>query len=306
MPAIAYPVVRGLILLTLLALVGTVVAARLVARAEPHRVPHAAIVIDGWLRRLPGLLAWFLLTLSLLRGGLQVLAFSDPGMPIDNELAVAVLTVGPWGQGWMIQTAAAFILLALSWLVQRDARRLQWTVALLTLILIVAQSGMGHGVEDFWAPALLGRLTHAAHLIGAGLWVGTLMVLAIAVIPSLRGEAAQPVLADVIRRFSVHARTGALIVVASGVVATLAYTASLSDLWSTTWGWLLLAKLGAFVGIAALGFVNWRYLTPRLTEGASPAARQLRLAVAIEVALAIALLGITAVLVASELPVTAA
>ena len=305
MAAIAYPVVRGLILFTLLALVGTVVAARLVARSGVGTLGSPAIVIDGWLRRLPGLLAWFLLTLSLLRGGLQLLAFSDPGMPIDNALAVAVLTVGPWGTGWMVQTAAAFILLALSWLLRRDATRLQWTVALMTGILIVAQSGMGHGVEDFWRPALLGRATHAAHLLGGGLWVGTLMVLALAVIPSLQGAAARPVLADIIRRFSVHARTGALLVVASGVVATLTYTASLNDLWSSTWGWLLLAKLAGFLGIAALGWFNWRILTPRLTAGDRPAASQLRLAVAIEVAVAIAVLGFTAVLVAVELPVTA-
>lgn len=305
MLAIAYPVVRGLILVTLLALVGTVAAARLIARTD-LRDPHAAAVIGGWLTRLPGLLAWFLLTLSLLRGALQVLSFSDPGMPVDTELAIAVLTVGPWGTGWMVQTAAAFILLALSWLLRHDTKRLQLTVALMTLILIVAQSGMGHGVEDFWQPMVLGRLVHGGHLLGAGLWVGTLLVLAIAVIPSLRGDTAHAALAQVIRRFSGLARLGALLVVLSGVVATVTYVEALSQLWTTTWGLLLLAKLGAFVGIAVLGWINWRVITPRLMAGTPPAARQLRTAVAVEGALALLLLALTAVLVATALPVAAA
>lgn len=304
MPAIAYPVIRGLILVTLLALVGVVVTTRLVARAGIGGSPSGA-VIAGWLQRLPGLLAWFLLTLSLLRGALQLLAFSDPGMPIDGDLAVAVLTLGPWGKGWMVQTSAAFILLALSWLLRRDPRRLQVTVGLMTLLLIVAQSGMGHGVEDFWRPTWLGRAVHAGHLLGAGLWVGTLMVLGIAVIPSLRDAASRPVLADIIRRFSGHARLGALLVVLSGVVATVSYTSALDDLWTTTWGRLLLGKLAAFAGIAALGWLNWKVITPRLTSGSPPADRHLRLAVSLEIALAVLLVGLTAVLVATELPITA-
>jgi putative copper resistance protein D len=296
--------VRGLILLTLLALVGTVVAARLVERAGVDRLapPRAAGVIAGWLQRLPGLLAWFLLILSLVRGLLQVLAFSDPGMPIDTELALAVLTVGPWGTGWMVQTAAAFILLALSWLARDSPVRLRRTVALMTGLLLVAQSGMGHGVEDFWSPALLGRAVHLTHLLGGGLWIGTLMILGLAVIPSLLDDDARASLGDVVRRFSVHARIGALLVVSSGVLATLVYTASLADLWTTPWGWLLLGKLAAFVAIAALGWINWRVITPRLLANEVPAVRQLRMAVALEATLALLVVGLTAVLVASELP----
>lgn len=302
MPELAYPVVRGLILLTLLALVGTVGASRLVTRAPVPPPPEAHGVIAGWLQRLPGLLAWFLLMLSLLRGALQVLAFNDPGMPLDPDLVAAVLTVGPWGTGWMVQTAGAFILLALTWLHRAAPIRLQWTVALMTVLLIVAQAGMGHGVEELWQPALLGRVTHATHLLGAGLWVGTLMVLALGVFPSLRDASARPVLADLVRRYSVYARTGALLVVISGVVATVTYVTALRELWTTTWGVLLLVKLAAFGGIAALGWVNWRLITPRLTAGAPPAAARLRTAVLIEIALAVVLLAVTAVLVASALP----
>jgi putative copper export protein len=297
-----YPVVRGLILLSLLALVGTVIACRLVERSRVVTLPAEHATIAGWMQRLPGLLAWFLLILSMLRGGLQVLSFSDPGMPVDSELAAAILTVGPWGKGWMVQTAAAFILLALSWLL-RTRPGSQWTMtAVLTTVLLLAQSGMGHGVEDFWQPSWLGRAVHFGHLLGAGLWIGTLMILLIAVLPSLRAEGARGALGDVVRGFSTHARIGAALVVASGVVATFAYTDSLGQLTTTDWGRLLLLKVVTFVVIAASGWYNWRVVTPRLLAGSPPAAAQLRTAVTIECLLALILLGATALLVAAAIP----
>ncbi len=266
------------------------------------RLPGPEATIRGWLTRLPGLLAWFLLMLSLVRGGLQVLAFNDPGMPVDPDLARAVLTTGPWGDGWIVQTATAFMLLGLSWLFRRSATRLRWTVAGLTMVLLVAQSGMGHGVESLWAPAWLGRVTDTTHLLGAGLWLGTLTVLGLAVIPSLTGEEARPALAGVIERFSRYGQGGAALLVLSGALATWTYTPSISDLWTSTWGRLLLAKLALLVGVAGLGFLNWKVVTPRLVAGEPKAASQLRRAVAIELLLGLLLIAVTAVLVATALP----
>ncbi len=263
--------------------------------------PRAAIV-NGWLQRLPGLLAWFLLMLSLARGGLQVLAFSDPGAPIDPELASAVLTTGPWGNGWIVTTSAAFILLALSWLFRNAPSRQRLMVALLTTIIVVAEAGMGHGVESTWHPAALGRAVHASHLFGAGLWVGTLAVLAMAVVPNLQDDGDRPVLARVIAGFSAYARLGAALLLASGVIATWTYVSHLGDLWTSDWGKLLLAKLALLAGVAAIGFYNWKVLTPALARDVAPATGRLRRAMAIELVLAVLLVAVTAVLVATGLP----
>jgi putative copper export protein len=56
------------------------------------------------------------------------------------------------------------------------------------------------------------------------------------------------------------------------------------------------------MGVAALGFWNWRVLTPRLTSGDPPAASQLRRAVAIELTLGALLIAVTAVLVGVGTP----
>jgi putative copper export protein len=298
----AQPLARGLILITLLLLVGTVSSAALVERAGLDGRTQGAQVISGWLRRLPGLLAWFLLTLSLVRGALQVLSFTDPGTAIDPELARAVLTTGTWGTAWVSQTLIAFMLLALSWLFRATNTRLRWTVALGSLALLVTQAGMGHGVEPFWSPPALGRVVHFGHLLGAGLWMGTLAVLGLAVLPSLSAVSHQRALAVLLTDFSKLARTGALLLVISGVVATWTYTSTLSDLWLTVWGKLLLAKLTLLVGVAAIGFWNWRVLTPRLSAERPYAPRQLLVAIAAEVALALFLIAVTAVLVGVGTP----
>ena len=299
---VATPLTRGLILITLMLLTGTVTAGALVHRAGIDGRTSAAHVIHGWLGRLPGLLAWFLLTLSLLRGALQVLSFTDPGTSIDPELARAVLTSGSWGAGWVSQTLVAFIVLALSWLFRRTPQRVRWTMALGVMALLIAQAGMGHGVEPFWDPSGLGRVVHFGHLVGAGIWMGTLAVLALAVFPSLAADTQHRPMVTLLGDFSRVARIGALLLVVSGVVATWTYTNTLSELWLTTWGKLLLAKLVLLAGVAAIGFWNWRVLTPRLDADAPNAAGQLRRAVALELSLALFLIAVTAVLVGVGTP----
>lgn len=299
------PLVRGLFLLALLPLLGLAVTTPLVRRAGVDHDPVAAAVIRGWLTRLPGLLAWFLLTLSLARGALQVLAFSDPAAPIDPELARVVLLEGSWGLGWTLQTFGAFLLLAISFLTMRRPPAQHLAVVAFGALLAWAQAGMGHGADTALWPDGLGRATHLGHLLGGGVWLGTLMVLALAVFPTLATPDRTPLLAAVVRRFSVPARAGALLLVLTGAVSTWHYTGSLLDAPGTLWGRLLLLKLALLAGVAAMGWYNWRRITPRLEAGADGAAADLRRAVLLELVLGFLLLAATAVLVGTAVPVEA-
>jgi putative copper export protein len=297
------PIVRGLMLLALLLLLGLGVAAHLVARAGLERDPEAAAVVRGWLTRLPGLLAWFLLMLSLSRGALQVLAFSEPGAPIDMTLARAVLLEGSWGVGWLVSTAAAFLLLAISWLLMARPEHQRRVVLGGALVIAWAQAGMGHGADEALWPAGLGRAMHLGHLVGGGLWLGTLGILALAVLPTLRSPGRLPLLARVIAQFSVPARAGAALLVVSGAVATWTYTGPLLELPETLWGRLLLVKLGLLGGVAALGWHNWKRITPALEAGEANAPARLHRAVLGELLLGLLLVVATAVLVGTGLPV---
>jgi len=300
--ALAMPIVAGLTFLTLMQLLGLVIAGRLVDRAGLAGAA-AEPVVRGWLLRLPALLAWFLLMLALVRGALQVLAFHDPGTPLDTELMRIVLTEGSWGTGWMLETAGAFVLLALSWLLAARPAQQRTAITILVIVIVLAEAGMGHGADALWTPAPLGRLVHATHLLGAGVWLGTLLVMALAVFPALVATEARAVLAGVLTGFSPWARLGAALLVVSGGAATWTYTGSLLELPQVPWGQLLLAKLLVLLPILGLGWYNWRVLTPRLVADDAPAMRTLRRAALVEVLLAVAVIAITAAMVHQALPV---
>lgn len=296
-----FPIVRGLISLTILLLIGTIVAGHITARALAGRDAAAQAHVDGWLSRLPGLLAWFLLTLSLGRGALQILSFAEPGEPVDLELVSALLLEGVWGTAWTLQTVAAFVLLAGSWLLRERRRKASWLGVGCVGVIVWAQSGMGHGADDVWRGPL-GRIVGVVHQTGGGLWLGTLAVLTIVVFPVLRDDRRIALLASVVRSFSVPARVGAALLVGSGVAATWVYVRSLDSLVSTTYGRLVLAKVALLAITAAFGWWNWRVVTPALEGVESIAPTRLRRAVLLELAIGVVILGVTAVLTGSPTP----
>ena len=299
-----FPAVRGLITASLLLLVGLQVADRIVARRVLGQDPALDAHLRGWLSRLPGLLAWFLLMLSLSRGALQVLSFVDPGEQVTPELVRGMLWQGTWGDAWVLQSSAALALLATSWLLRANQRLRGPVSALLVAALLWSQTGMGHPADEIWG-SLPGRVVDLAHLVGGGLWLGTLGVLALTVFPALRDESRIALLAAVVRDFSNPARIGALLLLLSGGLATWTYSGSLAAIPATTWGQLLLIKLACLAGVVVLGWYNWKVVTPAL-EGAHPIApSRLRRAVTIELCLGAVMLAITAFLVATPLPLHA-
>jgi putative copper export protein len=89
-------------------------------------------------------------------------------------------------------------------------------------------------------------------------------------------------------------------VVATGIASAVLRLTRVSDLWTTPYGITLLLKV-FFVGMLfAAGAWNWRRMKPRLTG--ENAIAPLRSTAWLELLLATAVLGITAILVALELP----
>ncbi|MPZ29367.1 MAG: copper transporter, partial [Micromonosporaceae bacterium] len=125
-------------------------------------------------------------------------------------------------------------------------------------------------------------------------WVGGLAVLV------LGATAAEDDLATPAGRFSRIAGWAIVVVLATGTINALLHVDAPDQLWTTTWGRLVLAKLALFAGIAWLGWRNRTRLLPRLT-GARKAFRTMALA---EVALMIVAFG-TATGLASSIPADA-
>ena len=117
-----------------------------------------------------------------------------------------------------------------------------------------------------------------------------------------------PLLAGVVGRFSLLAVIAVTGLLLTGIIQAIALVGALDALVETGYGRLLLAKIILLLGIVSLGAYNQRRLLPQLRTAAAGgeepgrAAALLRRSVTFEVGLALIVLGVTSVLVATEPP----
>jgi putative copper export protein len=158
------------------------------------------------------------------------------------------------------------------------------------------------------APLLVGpwyRIVNPLHRLAGGLWIGTLFVLLFAGFnaalksnadPTRRGEIA----ANMVHSFSPLALTAFGAVGISGIYTAYRHLKRLDQLWTTPYGYALIAKLCVVAVVAALGAWNWRRQRPLL--GTESAARVLRRSATAELAAGTIVLIIAAVLVSLPSP----
>lgn len=296
-----YPVVRGLLFITLLLLVGTQTASWIVQRRVADSAGELSRSIRDSIDAFATPLALLLLALSVARAAVQLWSLKDPTESLTPEFAQAVLLEGTWGTSWLLQSIAAALLLILSLLAARRPMQRATLAPLLILLTLWAQTGMGHAASNFWGGPL-GRGLQLSHLIGGGVWLGTLGIMAVAVLPALSQNEARPLLTAVLAEFSVAALAGAVLVVLAGLLITLKYAGSLQAFLAAPWGRLLMLKVACLGGVAGLGWYNWRHTTPAVARGDAGGARRLHRMVRIELALGLVMLAFTAFLVATQLP----
>lgn len=117
--------------------------------------------------------------------------------------------------------------------------------------------------------------------------------------PDDRGAAA----AALIDAFSPTALFFAGVVVATGVFSAWLHVGEVTALWTTGYGRTLLLKVGVLSLVFATGAYNWLRVKPTL--GSPAAAGRLRRSATVELAIAVLVLAVTAVLVATPLPTEA-
>jgi putative copper export protein len=304
LPLDLYALGRGLAYAATLALIGACVFAALLPRwrdAEDDDTALAARALDRAWRVAVGA-AVLLVLAHLLRGYGQVRSFLDPIEPTTWEFAKPVLTETAWGRGWMAQLTAAGLSLCMAGLAPR--RSISGIQLLGTAAIAVACTSplTGHAVEHPWGLPL-GVGLHALHLIGGGVWIGTLFSVLTAGLRAVMSPSRAPdhaAVARMIAVFSPVALTGAGLAVAAGVLMAYAYIGDFTSLWGTTYGKTLLAKTTLLGITLALGAWNWRRVTPRL--GSAAGTRELTRSATMELVIGALLLGATAVLVALPAP----
>jgi copper transport protein len=140
------------------------------------------------------------------------------------------------------------------------------------------------------------------HVTAGAVWVGGLAFLLLALLHA-RGER-WSVAMQAVPRFSAAALFAVAALVMSGVVNGFLEVRSWSGLWETTYGVLLLVKVGLVAPLLALGAFNKRLSVPRIRSQLASALdkRRFLAATAAELALFAGVLGVTAVLVAEPPP----
>ena len=246
---------------------------------------------------------------SMLRLADQIMALRLPGDPVLTN-AGALLGSTTWGTGFLWQAAALLLALGALRAASRSPRAtVAWTLAVVGAIgLCVTPALQGHaiGSEQYTIIAVAADI---AHVTGAGLWLGTLGMIAVlgVTLPNSDGitsperarlaDARLSMLVPLVPRVALP---GAALLLVSGVTSAVLHLREPSDLWRVEWGRYVLIKTVLAIAIVALGAVNWRRLGPRLPEadGVPP----LRRSLLIELGVSALLLLVTATLVVTPLP----
>ncbi len=200
---------------------------------------------------------------ALLRGGLLVAAVSTlaalllqgpytAGQPLTDvfdRTLLADATNSPFGAWTQARLYLLLAAAAVLWPADALTSRMSQVLAVAGLVLVaVTFTGTGHAAPD----GLPARAVDTAHVVAAGVWVGGLIVLAATSIASGPRPAG-----TVFAAFSRLALGAVLVLVGTGAVNGLLRLASWSQLWSTAYGQVLLAKL-ALVTVALLAAAGSR------------------------------------------------
>jgi copper transport protein len=215
----------------------------------------------------------------------------------DLEIVLVLFALAAWALLWV-----------------DDGRRRQRSVAgllalagaLLAAAAATAVPGLaGHAAQT--SPAALSLVLDWTHVTAAAVWLGGLVGLVILGVRTPAG-ARVDVLGLVVRRFSRTALVCVLLVIASGVAASIIHLPTLSSLWGTSYGQAIMVKVALLSCALVAGGINYARTTPRLAAArergdrglGESGARLLRRTVRAEVVLVSAT--VLAAMVLSSLP----
>jgi copper transport protein len=160
-------------------------------------------------------------------------------------------------------------------------------------------SGHSFGAERNRVAAIV---LDALHTWGAAAWIGGLAMLFVVGLQADRAtQTSGSRLSEWVRAFSPIALVSFAVLTVSGTFATWIHVGGVGPLFGSTYGRILLLKLTLIAGVAAVGWYNWKRVTPLLgtREGRR---RFLARSVPVELLLGGAVLLATAVLVGTALP----
>jgi copper transport protein len=288
---VAFWLVRFLNLTFILLGVGGAIALAIVLMAEDARLRRPLWIVLA-------LTASVLALVSLAGIGLEGAKASALGLDaaVRPSLIRDVLDTR-FGEAWLLRAVLAGVLALIATLAIWRAgygRLLAWAAGIVGVVIALTPALSGHA-------RVHGRLAVASdwmHVLAASAWAGGLAFLLLAL---WRGRGNRWAVASrSVPRFSALAVISITLLLTAGVVNGLYELGSWRGLWETTYGRLLLVKVGLVLPILALGAFNNRVSVPRLRAGLASALERKRflMSTGVELAIAVVIVGVTAALVA--------
>jgi putative copper export protein len=254
-----------------------------------------------------------------LRMVVQVRGFRDPFVPLSEDLSFLVLETF-WGTVWIAQGILILGLAVAFWTARGPeplgdaaagdstgpqvgaplrASPAWWAAGGLTLSLVVTLALSSHamGVESGRSLAVVADGIHA---LAAGSWVGALCLILVVGRTRMHGTSGSHVFVAQLRSFSPMALVSVPALIVMGVFLSWTHLRAPSDLWDSSYGRILSAKVLLAGGAFLFGLLNWRRGLPASDTVAGQQA--LRRRGAWEVSMAAGVLLLTAVLVQSARP----
>jgi len=245
-------------------------------------------------------------------------AWSAGGSPTAASAVGDILSDTRFGDIWFVRIALAGAALLFSMLVFRGASapwwqpitapgNTMWAALLLAALAIPVTTSLNSHAAAADANNIQ-TMVDWVHLVAAGIWIGGLMQLLLAVAfvaPYVSDRAA--FLGGLVRRFSLVALPTVSILVATGVLQSIGRLGGVGDLVDSDYGYTLLVKVVLLLPLLGLGAMNLLVIGPRFVRFARERAKELlarlpawekrfRIAVVMELMLAGAILVATALL----------
>lgn len=220
--------------------------------------------------RLLGIAAAILFASTILTLGVRAAEMSD--RPIAEVVPVlpTVLLRTHFGRAWMLRIAAILALSVTSISGRRSLRsRLLGGLMLGCALLVSAtNSASGHASDagDFSVLEIMDWL----HLLPALVWAGELVVLGLLVLPRLvkQGDRGSGSMARIATRFSGVAGIGVVLLLLTAPYQAWAYVGSIGPLARSSYGRIVVIKIGLFSLLLLLGACNRFISVPRIQEWA--------------------------------------
>jgi copper resistance protein D len=221
-----------------------------------------AVLLSAAVAALLSGLLWFAFSVANMSGTLAGVA--------DREVLWMVLNEMSFGRVWTARLVLSIIMVGLFWnrVVSKFSPRRDLITPVLAAVLLISLAGVGHSQIEEGVEGKIHVVSDAAHLLAAGAWLGGLVPLGYILL--LHGREREPAqrsdLNEILLRFSGMGYVAVATLIGSGVLNGVFLIGSVSALFATPYGQLLIVKLALFAGMLALAGSNRFWIVPSLTK----------------------------------------